>query len=174
MLVKPQSAYNFLRFCLQTFVLISYRDRWLLIFPECWHFPVLPVTALPSFVILWLPIVSDSFPDCFHVSANCSISAFPLPVSGFWHSFKVLSVITEVIFPEFELSCEHSFDFNQFLTFVPWFSEEIPGLLRFSDCSVCLSSFWHHQFRTFIQLSSEDSCWLLAVPDCSFPVSSFG
>jgi len=69
--------------------LISYRDWWLLIIPEFWYFPVSPVTVSLSFTILSLPIVSNSFPDCLHVSANCSMFPFPLPVPELWCFAKV-------------------------------------------------------------------------------------
>jgi hypothetical protein len=39
---------------------------------------------LPAIVFLVLPIVSNSLPDCLHVSASCSMFPFPLLVSGLW------------------------------------------------------------------------------------------
>jgi hypothetical protein len=75
-----------------------------------------PVTVWHSDLAPVLHIVSDVFPDCLHVSANCSMFTFPLPVSG----FRLLSVVefwTEVFLfnPEFSGSC---LIFDQFRAFI--------------------------------------------------------
>lgn len=169
MFVKPASAYSFLRFCLQTFALISYKEWWLLIFPELdiFQFNLLQLFLRMSFLLL--PIVSDSFPDCFYVSASCSITTFPLPVSGFWCFVNFFQWLTRSISKINFLSIVSLTLISSWFLF--YVSFRFHGLLKFSDCSVHFSSFWL-SVRDFYSAFPKNY-WLLTFTDCSVPVSSF-
>lgn len=144
--------------------LLSYREWWLLIFPELRFLSGITCYSFAFDYLPVLPIVSNSFPDCLHVSASRHMFPFPLLVSGLWCFVKVCSKTGVFGVSAFRIA---SLFHDQFLNFILClFLNSCKDFWSFlgSFLSYCYDLRDHFtsfhsglQFGTFIRSFSEES-----------------